>query len=410
MPKKQAESAGSVPGSTGPGWPADKVEKWPISKLIPSARNARKHGDHQVAQLARMIEKFGWTNPVLVSDDGTMIAGHGRVMAAQKLGLTEVPVMVAAGWTDEQCRLYAIADNRIPLDAEWDESMLAAELRELQEIADVSFTGFDKDEIARLVIKDNEPDKIEDVSSELPGAAALKNDMAFPSKLPWGIPELRKDMLGTWPEANVTTWASDEDVLPDDGTSWYVWNWRLGSLRGMPFDRRILAFYTEDHRFSCVWDDPARWVAKMINAQFRIAIAPNFSLYSDHARVVHLWSTYRARWVGRYMQEAGIALIPDVNWSDLESLDYSLLGIPTEAPVLSVQLQTLNDKNEIAKSRIGIEEIVKRLRPGKLAVYCGPNGHKVIEQANIGCPVVFVESRTSVRRKVMEQKYETNRR
>ena len=81
-------------------WPADRVERRPIGSLIPYARNARTHSDAQVAQIAASMQEWGWTNPVLVDDKGTIIAGHGRVLAARKLGFTDVPVMVAEGWTD----------------------------------------------------------------------------------------------------------------------------------------------------------------------------------------------------------------------------------------------------------------------------------------------------------------------
>src|SRR4051794_15790274 len=106
------------------GWPADRVERWPIARLIPNLRNARTHSTEQVDQIAASIQEWGWTNPVLVSDDGTIIAGHGRVLGARRLGLTEAPVMVATGWTDAQIRAYAIADNKLALNAGWDEAVL----------------------------------------------------------------------------------------------------------------------------------------------------------------------------------------------------------------------------------------------------------------------------------------------
>src|SRR5829696_9263294 len=80
-------------------WPADRVERWPIGRLVPYARNARTHSDAQVGQIAASIREWGWTNPVLVDEEGTIIAGHGRVMAAHRLGLAEVPAMVARGWS-----------------------------------------------------------------------------------------------------------------------------------------------------------------------------------------------------------------------------------------------------------------------------------------------------------------------
>ena len=106
-------------------WPADRVERWPVAKLVPNARNARTHSDEQVAQLAASIEEWGWTIPVLVDEAAGIIAGHGRVMAAHRLGIEDVPVMVAAGWSDAKKRAYMLADNKLTLNAEWDLERLA---------------------------------------------------------------------------------------------------------------------------------------------------------------------------------------------------------------------------------------------------------------------------------------------
>lgn len=132
-------------------WPADKVERWPIAKLIPNARNARTHSDAQVDQIAAAIQEWGWTSPVLVTDQGVIIAGHGRVRAATKLGLTTVPVMVASGWTKAQIQAYALADNKLALNAGWDDEILALEIGELQASGfDIELIGFDKTELAAL--------------------------------------------------------------------------------------------------------------------------------------------------------------------------------------------------------------------------------------------------------------------
>ena len=131
--------------------PADKIEKWKIDKLIPYARNSRTHSDEQVAQIAASIKEWGWTTPVLVDDTGQIIAGHGRIMAARKLGMTEVPVIVAEGWTDAQKRAYVIADNKLALNAGWDNEMLALEFGELEGLGfDLELTGFTLDEIDAL--------------------------------------------------------------------------------------------------------------------------------------------------------------------------------------------------------------------------------------------------------------------
>jgi ParB-like chromosome segregation protein Spo0J len=133
-------------------WPADKVERWPLSKLIPYARNARTHSDEQVAQIAASIREFGFTNPVLVDGEGTLIAGHGRVLGAQQLGITDVPTMVARGWTQAQIQAYRLADNKLALNAGWDPELLRLELGELKLGGfDLSLTGFGELELAGIM-------------------------------------------------------------------------------------------------------------------------------------------------------------------------------------------------------------------------------------------------------------------
>ena len=124
-------------------WPADRVERRPIEKLVPYASNSRTHSDQQVAQIAASMKEWGWTNPVLVDEAGMIIAGHGRVLAARKLGLAEVPVMVAEGWSEAQKRAYVLADNQLALNAGWDMDVLKNELAGLKEWEfDLSLLGF----------------------------------------------------------------------------------------------------------------------------------------------------------------------------------------------------------------------------------------------------------------------------
>lgn len=138
--------------------PADEVEQWPIEKLIPYAKNSRTHSDEQVAQIASSIKEWGFTTAVLVDESGSIIAGHGRLMAARKLGLTSLPVMVAKGWSDAQKRAYIIADNKLALNAGWDNELLALELGELGDLGfDLELTGFTDEEIAALMPEQLEP-------------------------------------------------------------------------------------------------------------------------------------------------------------------------------------------------------------------------------------------------------------
>jgi hypothetical protein len=135
-----------------PPWPADQVERWPIDKLTPNARNARKHSAAQVKSIAEAIKQWGFTTAVLVDEGGNIIAGHGRVLAAKKLGFADVPVMVARGWTAEQKRAYLLADNKLGLNSDWDEEMLAEELGALQDASfDLDLVGFGAEELEEFL-------------------------------------------------------------------------------------------------------------------------------------------------------------------------------------------------------------------------------------------------------------------
>ena len=134
-----------------------KTETRAIGALIPFARNSRTHSDEQVAQIAASIREFGWTNPILVDGDNGIIAGHGRLAAARKLGITEVPVVVLDHLTDAQKRALVIADNKLALNAGWDFELLSSEIEGLgSDGFDLSLLGFNEAELAALLAEKTE--------------------------------------------------------------------------------------------------------------------------------------------------------------------------------------------------------------------------------------------------------------
>ena len=158
-----------------------QIEYRPIEALIPYARNSRTHSDAQVAQIAASIREFGWTNPVLVDGSNGIIAGHGRVLAARKLGFDQVPVIELAHLTESQKRAYVLADNKLAENAGWDDELLRIELEALQAAGfDLSLTGFADDELAALM-------------AELAGNEGLTDDDAVPEvtddpvSQPWDV-------------------------------------------------------------------------------------------------------------------------------------------------------------------------------------------------------------------------------
>jgi ParB-like chromosome segregation protein Spo0J len=150
---------------------ATRIERWSLDRLIPFARNPRTHSEAQVAQIAASITEFGFLNPILVDTNAGILAGHGRLLAARKLQLTEVPVIVLDHLTDAQKRAYIIADNQLALNAGWDEDLLRLELAALQdEDFNVGLIGFEDQELARLLAAQDAAEGLtdEDAVPELP--------------------------------------------------------------------------------------------------------------------------------------------------------------------------------------------------------------------------------------------------
>jgi ParB-like chromosome segregation protein Spo0J len=144
-----------------------KIQEIEIEKLIPYARNSRTHSDDQVAQIAASIKEFGWTNPILVDGEAGIIAGHGRLAAARKLGLKKIPVIELSHLSPTQKKALIIADNKLALNAGWDNDMLALEFEELNiEGFDLDLLGFDETEINKLNENENYDDEIKEVKDD----------------------------------------------------------------------------------------------------------------------------------------------------------------------------------------------------------------------------------------------------
>ena len=199
-----------------------------INCLIPYARNSRTHSDDQVDKIAASIKEFGFLNPIIIDGDNGIIAGHGRILAAKKLGMTELPVLDASHLTDTQRRAYIIADNRLALDAGWDEELLRIEFDELGEAGfDVELTGFTLDEIGALQIEEVEGLTDEDAVPELPETpVTVEGDvwllgnhrlMCGDSTSIDAVDKLmdghKADMVFTSPPYNASTKAGDGDIF-----------------------------------------------------------------------------------------------------------------------------------------------------------------------------------------------------
>jgi len=228
-------------------WPADKVERWSIDRLVPYARNARTHSEAQIEQVAASIREWGWTNPVLVAENGGIIAGHCRVLAGRQLGLAEVPVMLATGWSEAQKRAYVLADNQLALNAGWNPELLRLELSELKELDfDLGLIGFDDAQLAALTANPGltDPDEVPEPPVEpisklgevwqlgrhrlLCGDATNAEDVA-------------RALGGVSPHLMVTDPPYGVDYDPD-------WRNRADRANGKPYGARAVGLVTNDDR------------------------------------------------------------------------------------------------------------------------------------------------------------------
>src|SRR5215472_17369963 len=169
---KSIESGAAAASPPRP-WPADRVEQWPIERLIPYANNPRLHSAADIERIAASLLKWGWTNPVLVDEQGVLIAGHGRVAAAAKLGLTiPIPVIVAQGWSEEEKQAYRLADNELAARGSWHPDLLRSELRDLKNSRfDLGLIGFEPDRLEEILASLgsgglSDPDSIPDVPDQ----------------------------------------------------------------------------------------------------------------------------------------------------------------------------------------------------------------------------------------------------
>ncbi len=212
-------------------WLSTHIERWPTAKLVPYARNARTHSEEQVAQIAASIVEFGFTNPILAGSDGVIVAGHGRLAAAQKLGLETVPVVVLDHLTPTQRRALIIADNRIAENAGWDDAMLRIELQSLQEGGfNLDITGFDADAVAEIMAGEEttvngqtDDDAVPEVSAtpisrpgdvwELGNHRLVCGDATDPKSYELLMADAKADMIVTDPPYNVDYANSAKDKM-----------------------------------------------------------------------------------------------------------------------------------------------------------------------------------------------------
>lgn len=362
-----------------------------ITNYRPASKNANAHTQRGLRELEKAVQEDGWIAPITAAADGEVMDGSARLeTAADRFGEDVIvvhhdgkkPVIMVRDDIPNahtpEARRIAIRANRIAeLDLAWNPDVL---LEDIESGLDLSGL-FDGDELAAFVLdigdsSEEVRDVFADVADEFDSAYTLKSDMAFPSVQPFGIPEFRPDRLLEIPDG-LSLWPGDDlRSTVGDSPKLLIYS---NSCQTLNFSDSIMAFYTDDIRFESVWNYPDKMATRLLNAAFLGVVSPNFSLWPGQAQAVHIFNIYRSRWVGRYFQETGINVLPDVNWSDREDFEFCFCGVPQGCHI-SIQVQTFDKRkpDEVEMVRAGISEALRIIKPEKVLFYASKAGRELI--------------------------------
>lgn len=384
-----------------------------LRKLNHYYKNPRKGN---VEKVAESLKSNGQFKPIVVNvgthtgRPNEVLAGNHTLKAARSLRWTTLDVM----WvdvTEEHARRIVLADNGSTDDATYDNNILA-ELIDAQknDVSTLVGTTYSDDTLGKLMVeidldRKNDIDSIAEVDPDLDGVEDLSKYVFFESTKNFDIPELRLDMIPEKFPDKLDIWAGHEidSERAEDEHQWWLAQWHSGN-RGIPFERSILSLYTEDFHFEGLYYDPSMNTKKILNTGITCCIMPNYSVNQTWPIATWIWAAYRSAYVARYWQEAGLFVIPDIQYggSD-EALDVTLECIPEGCPVVATQVQTIRGDMErirttarllkIAEERIGFEQIM---------IYGHTDADKVVQYAGLEAEVIRVENRTTRRRAILD--------
>ena len=320
----------------------------PIDALTPYERNARKHGDEDVEAIAESIREFGFNDPVGVwGPKNIVVEGHGRLLAARKLGMVEIPCIRLDHLSDEQRRAYTLAHNKTAENSSWDMDMLALELNDID--MDMSGFGFDMD-IGQTDFGEATQHRVANIENldkaQYAGEGKYDIPIIYPVK---NLPE-----IGEWIGFNY--------VLTDEHP-----------------EGKAVHFFIDDYQFERIWNQPERYVERL--KRYICVASPDFSPYGDMPMALQIYNHYRKHWVAAYLQANGVTVIPTIRCSsDERSLEWYLDGEPRGGEIIisSMWYEDNKEENEVAYKRM-----IETLKPKKVYTYGGARGFKSVRGEKI---------------------------
>lgn len=389
---------------TTPKKPPLRLEYLDPKSLASNELNWKKHTQRQHQALDATLDANGWAGALLYNErTKKLIDGHGRKDRAIKRGEKLVPVLVGS-WTEEQEKQLLATLDPIGAMAQTNSAALSSLLASTQKTVNAIKDKHSRDVLTKLntdlskysqSVTDGEtpsvlmerrrtsapkssPEEDEPEEEVSVYEKELKDDVIFASDLPWGIPELRSDLLCSVVPDRVWDKLTDESL----DTSWYCYS--AGPSTFPSADERgggILGFFTEDFRFSMAWNDTATFAKRLIEMDFSGVCLPDFSQWGNWPAAVNLHNLYRSRWCGRYWQEAGIPVVPILQaMGDADEYAELCFGtLPAKPPVVAVQCRTGN-KADYWQNYVGFLKLaIDIVKPATVVVYGGEDNRKYLE-------------------------------
>jgi len=438
-----------------------------VKDLKPYKQNPRIGNIEAISESLQENKQY---KPIVVNKkDNSILAGNHTWMAAKRLGWKKITVSYV-DVDDEAATKIVLADNRTNDLATYDTSQLSELLKGINSPVGTGYTQQDVSLIVDAVdrsltqtyesltssnadldtyvegLSNPTTPEIEEFSDLNLGDASIegnKNDededgfddredlhqsvenspflidegMVFlPTNNKWDIPELRRDMLLEKIPEPFDTWGG-RDATPDDGITHWLWNYGTARPIGMPYDRAVMSFFSYDDKFMNFLTHTNFMVTKVLHAGIRRAVVPDFSYYFNDPKAFHLTAAYQAHWLGRLFQEVGMKVIPRIQFVDEESLEFCMLGIPKNPPLLIMSLQSLDpeegnpkkDTKEKAKAVYAkcIDIALDHIQPEHFIVYAGNPGHNLVRDVvKPDMPVTYLDNYAKKRRGVVFDKKE----
>lgn len=325
-----------------------------LKNIKPYKNNPRKN-DKAVQFVMKSIQEFGYLVPIVIDKNNEIVAGHTRYKALKKLGIQQVPCVVADELTEDQIKAFRIADNSVSDVAEWDVTKLAVELSDIS--LDLGEFGLDLGTFEHGGgTSDFEPEPEIDDDGYY-GDERERTYNAYNMRL--------VDYVELTPDKWQMPIIYKTDFVPDDLIGFKY----VKSDNNENAEKAGIHCFIDDYQFERLWNRPNEYIELV--RPYQCMLSPDFSLYTDMTMPTKIWNVYRSRLIGAYYQAQGIEIIPTVQWAEADTFEFCFKGIEQGGTVAVSTIGVKEDPECYALWVAGMKEMIKQLEPETILVYGG---------------------------------------